>query len=371
MEFKISHDILLKAVSDVGKIVTSNSSNPILSGIKIIAESNQLMIIGGNSDLTIEKIIPESNELKVFQTGSCLVSGKYLSELIKKLPGTIYIQADRNQSVQIHSGEIITKLNNMDPQAYPKPTDYAVGERLRISIQALMEIIRFTSFATSKAETKPVLTGVNFLFRKDNLTCIATNSQRLSLKRYDMDGHVIGSYIIPRKTLVEVARIIGNQQKDMEIFLTSHMVVFKTNTLTLYSKLIEGKYPDVSNLLARETSTTINLERNQFLTGIQRASIFTSENKGNNIKLQLDGELKIKISSGSSVGGQLEETQQFKSITGLKELNVTIDANYLMEALQVIQTEEVTLCFNGSLKPILIYPVGDDSHLQLISPIRS
>ncbi|WP_010097105.1 DNA polymerase III subunit beta [Ornithinibacillus scapharcae] len=371
MEFKISNDILQKAIIEVSRVVSSNSSSPILSGIKIIAEAEQLIIIGGNSDITIEKVIPMSSALKVYQTGSALVSGKLLGELIKKLPGNIYMKVDNNQSVIVQSGEIITKLSNMDPEEYPKPTLYLEGERLRIPSQVIMELIRYTVFATSKAETKPVLTGVHFHFLKDYLTCIATNSQRLSLKKHIINTELTGSYVIPRKALVEVGRLAGNQKGVMEIFFTNNSVVFKTDSLTLYSKLIDGKYPDVSSLLSQETSTTIIVDRHLLLKGVERASIFTNESRNNNITLQIEGKSKIKILSGSSLAGQLEETQECKSISGLEELTVTLDANYLMEALQVIDREEVTLSFHGSLKPILIYPIGDDSHIQLISPVRS
>lgn len=371
MEFKISNDILQQAISEVSRVVSSNSSNPVLSGIKIIAESDQLTIIGGNTDLTIEKIIPNSYSLQIYRTGSALVSGTYLRELIKKLPSSIYIRVDENHSLLVQSGEIITKLNNMDPEEYPKPPKYLEGERLRLPTQVLMDFIRYTGFATSKAETKPVLTGVHFLFQKDHLTCIGTNSQRLSQKVHEIDTYINGSYIIPRKTLIEVGKIIGNRISEMVIFFTNNSVVFKTDTVTLYSKLIEGKYPDVSNLISQETNTIVTIDRIQLLKGIERASIFTTENKNSNIKLQIEGKSKIKISSGSTLAGQLEETQECKIISGLEELTVTIDANYFMEALQVIREGEVNLCFNGSLKPILIYPVGDESHIQLISPVRS
>lgn len=375
MEFKINNDYFNKAISDVSKAVTSKTPNPILTGIKMVAKANSLTLIGSNSDIVIEREIPKASEglnmLEVYKTGSVVISAKYLSEIIKKLPNDIYIKVNENQLVTIQSEEIITRLNGLNATEYPTLPEFKLSNKISIASNVLLNIIKQTVFAASKSETRPVLTGVNFYFQKDLLTCVATNSQRLSLVNHKIQSDLNGSFIVPSTSLIEFSKLISSYTKDIDIFITETNILFKSNSTSLYSRLIEGSYPNISGLIPQQPSTIVTLDTKQLLSGVERASIFASDWRNNNINFRIEDKSKIKISSKSSGMGQIEEIQSIKNISGETELNVSLDGNFMMDALKRIKEGEVSLSFNGSMRPILIVPIANDSHVQLISPVRS
>ncbi|KAA0547145.1 DNA polymerase III subunit beta [Bacillus sp. BGMRC 2118] len=375
MEFIINREYFTKAISDVMKAVSSKTTFPILTGIKLIAETDRIILIGSNADITIKRTIPQiSDNQKIFEVlkaGSVVVSAKIMSEISKKLPGDIHLSLNHDQTVTLQSEEIKTKLTIFNGEDYPTIPEVTKTKSVTIKSDILLEMIKQTAFASSKNESRPVLTGVNFSFQENVLTCVATNSHRLAMKTYKVNSGLTGSFIVPSSTLLELTKLFGNQPTDIEIYASDTIILFTSQNLSLYSRLIEGVYPNVSGLIPEETTTIVTVNTRELLSGMNRASLFASEWKNNNIHLQIHDGSKIKMSSKSSEMGQIEETQGIKRITGDTELHITIDGNFMMDALKVIQEDEVKLCFNGTMRPILVLPVGNDSQLQLISPVRS
>lgn len=371
MEFKINNHVFKKAVSEVSRAISYKNSLPILTGIKIEAKLDQLILIGSNTEITIVKTIPVSEDLSIVQSGSIVVSAKYLGDIIKKLPSPIHFEVTDKNAVKIQSEDIKMRINGFHVEEYPSLPEYKSGEEISISSEELSSAIRQTVFAASKTGTKPALTGVNFLFHDNFLTCIATNSQRLSLRKISISSDVFGSFIVPSYALTELLKLLGGQKTEVLITTTNSYIVFKTKSTSLYSKLVDGNYPNVFGLLAQNFKTEFSLKTKQLLQGIERASIFVSEMKNNNITLQMKDEYTILISSGTSEHGQIEEKQRIKTKSDVKETTITFDGNFMMEALQAISEDEVRICLNGSLRPILLSPVGDESHIQLVSPVRA
>lgn len=375
MEFAINNECFSKAISDVSKAVSLNTPFPILTGIKIIARKNCLILTGSNSDIVIERIVPLTIDgikvVEVFNTGSVVIFAKYLSEIVKKLSNDIHLKVNDKQLVTIQSDEIVTTLNGFDSGEYPSLPEVDQNNNIKISSNVLIEIINQTAFAVSASETRPVLTGVNMSFEQNKLTCVATNSSRLALSTLPIESVVNGSFIVPSSSLKELTKLIDIDSGEIDIFITKSHIVFRLSTTTLFSRLIVGNYPNVSDLIPTESTTKITLDTKKLLKGIDRACLFASEWKNNNITLEIKKGPKIKISSNSTEIGKIEETQDIKTISGQKEFSISLDGRFLMDALKVIKEEEIIISFGGSMKPILIEPKNNSSHLHLISPVRS
>lgn len=375
MEFIINNECFNKAISDVSKAVSLKTPFPILSGIKIIANNNGLILIGSNSDIVIEKVIPLTIDgvqvLEVYDTGSVVISAKYLSEIVKKLPYKIHFIVNEKQLVSIQSDEIITNLHGFNSEEYPSLPQIDETKYIRISNIELIEVIKQTAFAASKSESRPVLTGVNMSFKENHLSCVATNSHRLALRELAIESNVNGSFNVPSTSLNELSKLINNEPGVIHIFVTDSYMVFKSNNTSLFSRLIEGNYPNISGLLPTNSKTIITLDTQQLLKGIDRACLFSSEWKNNNVHLDIKDGTKIKISSTSSDIGKIEETQNIKVIDGETDLSISLDGSFLIDALKVIKEEEVRLSFGGSMRPVLIEPIDNSSYLHLISPVRS
>ncbi|PEJ53119.1 MULTISPECIES: DNA polymerase III subunit beta [unclassified Bacillus (in: firmicutes)] len=375
MEFNINNDYFNQAISEVSRVISLKTTIPILTGIKIVANSQGLTLIGSNSEIVIEKTIPiEINDVKIVEVskpGSIVVSAKYISDLVKKLPSKIKVTVNEKQLMTIQSDEIITHINGFDSEQYPLLPLIKNENQIKIPISEMIEMIRQTVFAVSKNEARPVLTGVNMSILENKLKCVATNSHRLALKELKIDSVMNGSFIVPSASLNEVVKLFSNDSDEMNVFITEQYIVFKSELISLYSRLIEGKYPEVSGLIPKELKTKMTLDTKQLLKGFERASIFASEWKNNNVYLEILDGSKLKISSHSSEVGKIEEIQIIKNLTGQPELNISIDANYMIESLKVIKEEEVSISFSGSMKPFIIKPINNNTHLHLISPVRT
>lgn len=375
MEFNIKCEFLNKAIRDVSKAVSSKTSIPILAGIKITAEEECLILTASNSDIIIEIIIPElidgEKVLEVSETGSAVITAKYLSEMIKKLPSDVHIKVNEKRIMTITSSEIVTNINGFHSEEFPRLPQTERSEPFVIPSKNFIEMIKQTAFASSKNETRPVLTGVHMSFQDNRFICAATNSHRLALSETEIDCKMEGSIIVPSSSLNELAKLMVHEDGEILIFLTESYIVFRAKTVSFYSRLIEGKYPDVAGLIPKEAKTVMVLNTNQLLKGIDRASLFASDWKNNNVHIEIKAGKKLRISSDSSAIGYIEETQNIYELSGDEELSISLDGTFLMEALRAIKENKVRLSFGGSMRPVLIEPVGNPSCLHLISPVRS
>lgn len=375
MEFIINNECFNKAISEVSKAVSLKNPFPILTGIKLIVEKNCLILVGSNSDIVIEKIIPliinDVKVLEVYKTGSIVISAKYLSEIVKKLPHDIHVKVNGKQLVTIQSDEIVINLNGFNTEEYPSLPQIDEATYTKIPSIELIEAINQTVFAVSKSEFRPVLTGVNMSFKENQLSCVATNSHRLALRELAIETNVNGSFNVPGASLNELIKLIKNEIGEIHIYMTDSYIVFKSDTISLFSRLIEGNYPNISGLLPKDSKTIITLDTIQLLKGIDRACLFANEWRNNKVNLEIKDGTKIRIFSNSSELGEIEETQNIKMISGEKELSISLDGSFLIDALKVIKEEEIRLSFDGSMRPVLIEPVDNSSYRHLISPVRS
>ncbi|MCU9614542.1 DNA polymerase III subunit beta [Caldibacillus lycopersici] len=375
MEIIISKEYFNKAITDVSKAISNKTAFPFFSGIKLVASTDRLTLIGRDSDIIIETIIPSTIKviqvLNVYATGSVVISAKYLLEIAKKLPNDICIKVDEAQVATIQSEEIVIKVNGFDPSQYPSIPEIYETKHAEIQCSDLIEMVKQTTFAISKSNSKPVLTGVHMTFAENHLQCVATNSQRLALRELPIISNIHGSYIVPSTSLNHLAKLLSSDDRLLQIFLTGSYIVFQTKTITLYARLIEGIYPNVSSLFPKVWNTIITMNTNLLLKGIDRASIFSSEWKNNNVKLAIKKGEKLRISSTATEVGQIEETQNITTINGEKELTISFDGRYLIEALREIKEEEIKISFGGAMRPALIEPLGNSSYVHLISPVRT
>lgn len=374
MEFIIKNEYFHKAIGEVSSVVSAKTPFPILTGIKLTAGENHLTLTGSNTDIVIEKVIPASDEeagLEIAETGSVVVTSRYLTELIKKLPGDIHIKADEKNSMTIMSDEILTSLNGFPAEEYPALPEFEDSQGIELSSAKLIEMIKQTVFAVSKNDTRPALTGVHMNFNGKSFSCAATDSHRLAFLETGIRYSFNGSFIVPGSSLKELLKLLAHQEESkVQIFSSESYLVFKTKSIMLCSRLIEGKYPDVTGLIPKEAKTVIKLDAKKLLKGIDRACLFAHEWKNNNVLLEMK-EGALKISSVSSAMGKIEETQPLLEIIGERELSISLDGTFLMDALKAIQEEHVLLSFSGSMRPVIIKPVSGESYIQLVSPVRS
>ena len=375
MEFTVSYSSFTSAVAEINKVISSRSAIPILSGIRIEANESGLKLTGSNSDIFLERTIPlrvdGEKVVEISEYGSIVVLSKYLNEIVKKLPNEICIKSDQNGSITIKSGNIETKLNGFNADDYPKLPEMDLNNNVKISFGKLTEAIKQTVFAVSKSEAKPLLTGVKMDFEKNKLICTATDSHRLARQEVHIESEIIETFVVPSSSLLEFTHLKESDSSIVSIYYTNNFIVFGTANSSLYSRLIEGYYPNTQSLVPTEARATITMNTQALMEGIDRACVFSSEWKHNNVQLEVMEDMTIKISSNSTEVGMIEELQKIIHIDGQYDIQMSFDGRFVLDALKRIQEENVTIRFDGLMKPIVIQPLNISTSLHLISPVRS
>jgi len=376
MKFIIQKEQLVQSVQDVMKAITSRTTIPILTGIKIVATEEGVTLTGSDSDISIESFIPkEENEtviVEIQRPGSIVLQAKFFSEIVKKLPTSqVELEVDNLQTV-IRSGKSEFNLNGLDSEEYPHLPQISEENIFKIPTDLLKNIIKQTVFAVSTSETRPVLTGVNWKIENDDLICIATDSHRLALRKAKIDANTEQAFniVIPGKSLNELNRILDDHNEPVEIVVTENQILFKAKHILFFSRLLEGNYPDTNRLIPTESKTEIVVNAKEFLQAIDRASLLAREGRNNVVKFSTIGQDVIEISSFTPEIGKVVEELVSESIHG-EELKISFSAKYMMDALKALEGTEVKINFTGAMRPFVINPLNDDSILQLILPVRT
>lgn len=377
MKFSIQRDYLVQSVQDVLKAVSTRTTIPILTGIKIVANQDGVTLTGSDSDISIESFIPIEEDgdeiVEIFTPGSIILQARYFSEIVKKLPlDTVEIEVQNQFLTIIKSGKSEFNLNGLDAEEYPQLPQIEEENAFRIPADLLKNIIRHTVFAVSTSETRPIFTGVNWKIENDKLTCIATDSHRLALRNAKIESEQQTNYniVIPGKSLNELSKILDDSNDLVEITITENQVLFKTKHILFFSRLLEGNYPDTSKLIPTESKTEIQVNTKEFLHAIDRASLLAREAKNNVVKLStLEGNI-TEISSNSPEIGKVIEEVQCLSISG-EELKISFSSKYMLDALKVLEGTEIIISFTGAMRPFVIRGLDDEAILQLILPVRT
>lgn len=377
MKIVIHKDKLVQSVQDVMKAVSSRTTIPILTGIKIVATEEGITLTGSDSDISIESFIPvEENDeqiAEIIQPGSIVLQARFFSEIVKKLPkDQVELEVTNHYLTVIRSGSAEFNLNGLDAEEYPRLPVIEENNVFKISTDLLKAMIRQTVFAVSTSETRPILTGVNWRLENGELTCIATDSHRLALRKAKVETEINGSYnvVIPGKSLNELSKILDDNDDLVEIVITENQILFKTKNLLFFSRLLDGNYPDTSRLIPTESKTDLVVNTKEFLQAIDRASLLAREGRNNVVKFSTIDKSTVEISSNSPEIGKVVEEIQTKEIQG-EDLKISFSAKYMMDALKALEGSEIRISFTGAMRPFLIRIPDDDTILQLILPVRT
>ena len=377
MKFEIVRDELLDALSDVMKAISQKVAIPILTGIKIEVDEKGMSMTGSDSDITICTFIPVERDgkelIQVAEKGSIVLQARVFSEIVRKLPtNEVKIKVTDGLQTLIHSGKSEFKLIGSNPEEYPILPEVKDEHSFSLPSDFMKSIIRETVFAVSQQETRPILTGVHWTAEEGKLSCVATDSHRLARRLATPEAMptIPFSFVIPGKSLQELNKILSDSNDPVEILIAEQQVLFKTNDVLFYSRLLEGNYPDTSRLIPDESKTLVTVNGRSLLQAIDRASLLAKEERNNIVRFSTDEGKMIEISSNSPEVGNVEEKVEAIDISG-EELKISFSAKYMMDALRAIDGQDIEIQFTGAMRPFILKSVGDDSILQLILPVRT
>ena len=374
MKFTIKREILLDALTKVAKAISTKNLIPVLAGIKFELKKKKLTLTASDNDITIQTCIESTKEedFKIENEGSIVIQGKYILDIVRKLPDEyINIEVIDELKILIYTDKSEFNLNGISESEYPNIGLEESKKKVDILAGTLKNIVNQTAFASSNEESKPVLTGINFNIAGNILECNSTDSYRLARKVVTLSKESEENYniVIPSHNLVEFMKILGDDEKMVELHIFNNKILFKTGSLKFESRLINGTYPNTSNLLPEDSLLVIHTNLNDFYSVIDRVSILTSDKEKNIVTLETNGNSLILKSSSVEVG-RVEEKMTI-SKNNEEDIKISFSAKYMMEALKSFSTETVDLHFVGEIKPILIKSEEDETLTQLVLPIRT
>lgn len=378
MKFSINRLNFLKHLTDVQRAISSKTTIPILTGIKLLLKNDQLLLTGSDASISIERIVTnqiEENDLTIFEEGQIVLPSRFFGEIIKKLSGdTVTITLLDNNKVKIVSDKSDFVINGIDADLYPHIQNIDIENTNTIQVPTILfkNVLAQTIIAASTSEQRPILTGIHFTIKNKQLIAVATDSHRMSRRVVDLPNineTFEQTCTVPAKSLVELSRILTDEEY-VTMTITENKILFSTDTLYFYSRLLEGMYPDVSRLLHQEYPYKINLNASQFLQSVERVSILSAEGKNDFITLTIDSQ--VTLSSESTEIGRVVEDIDYIALNS-DTIKISFNPHYMRDSLRILSGQDIEISLQEQGKPFIIKQVGEDSErfIQLITPIRT
>ena len=367
MKFSCNQQNLAKALNIVSKAVTSRTTIPILKGILLKVNSDGTLTMSASDlDLGIEKTFKVENS----QPGEIVVQAKLFGDIIRKLPNdTITVEnIDENILIKCASSEF--NIIGSSSDEFPKLSlEEDENSKIVFEREILKDMIRKTSFAASIDESRGVITGILVEINENSLNMIALDGFRMAVSRHEINNNRNEKIIIPAKIFNEIAKIISETESEREtvdLYMSEKRAIFIIDDTKVFLRLLDGEFIKYQDILPKESHTRVVLNKNDFLESIERASLLAKVGKNNLIKLDIK-ENNIEITSKSEEGNVKENVIISKEGN---DLVIGFNSKYLIDALKVIDDEEINIHFNSSVSPCLIKPLSGNEYEYLVLPVR-
>ncbi|MGX4687276.1 DNA polymerase III subunit beta [Vagococcus sp. JNUCC 83] len=375
MKVTLNRSAFLDELATVQRAISGKTTIPILTGVKLTITESGLTLTGSNADISIETFLSVNNEkasMLIESTGSIVIQARFFNEIIKKLPeSTLTLKLVENNQVIITSGKALFNVNGLNADSYPQLPVINDQTNFKLPARVLNKLISETVFAVSSQESRPILTGVHMTLQDNDLLAVATDSHRLSQRKMELEGvNKIFDVVIPGKSLQELARSFKDEEELVDISIMDNQILFRTETMNFYSRLLEGNYPDTNRLIPTNFSTEISFNVASLLAAIDRASLLSHEGRNNIVKLSIDSE-QVTIYGNSPEIGNVEEKLSYIEVEG-EPITISFNPDYMKASLKSFGDIEITIRFISSIRPFTLQPKdGDIEFIQLITPVRT
>jgi DNA polymerase-3 subunit beta len=372
MKFKINRDHFANGLAQVLNVVGSKATMPILSNVLIEAEKDQISLTTTNLDLGIRCKI----KAEVKETGAVTLPVKRLATIVRELPNVdVTVDASPNHQVKLASGGSNFKIMGIGKEEFPPLPEFGDEKAFTLEQSELTTMLKSVAYAQSTDETRYILNGVYFNFRDGKLSLVATDGRRLALvaKELEVPAASAGAIILPAKTVNELTRLLDKGEK-LKINFNERRAAFQIATdkdtsglvdsVYLYSKVVEGNYPNYQQVVPKETHQRIKLERELFLQCVHRAALVCSE-KSNSVKIKLTSNL-LEITAQSPDFGEAHESMAI-GYSG-PDLQVAFNPQFVMDPLRALTKDEIFFELKDDVSPGVFKTL--DSFLCVIMPVR-
>ncbi len=364
MKFSCNQRDLTEGLNSVQKAVSVKTTLPILKGILIETDGDFLKLTGNDLNLGIEARIPAA----ITEQGSVVVSSRIFGEIIRKLPDTqLNFNVDESHQVSIDCEHSSFNLLGQSGVEFPELPQVEDLNSFSLNQELFRKMIRQTIFATSQDEARPILTGVLVEANNGEMSMVAIDGYRLALKKADIDISINKRAVIPGKTLSELSRLMtGDSDDNVKISMTDRHILFEINAIKIVSRLLEGEFIKYGQIIPKEKKTVITTNVYELTNAIERASLMAREGKNSSIRFSIKDDL-MTIRSNVEIGSVREDL--VIHLEG-EDIEIGFNPRYMLDALKILESEDVILEMTTPVSPCIMKPVDSDSYLYLVLPVR-
>jgi DNA polymerase III subunit beta len=363
VKFRCERDVLVEALTSASRATSGRERLPVLAGARVEVTGDELRIIATDLDLTIEVVATVAG----IADGVAVIPAKLAADIVRSLePGAVTVESDDDQA-KIASGRSQFAVRVLPAEEFPMAQGEVASESVTVESGALAEALRQVVRAASGDEARPILTGVLFMATADGMQLIATDSYRLAVRQ--LPGlHVVRGeqkVLIPSRALAELQRLLGGAP-ECAVRLGTTEASFEVGSVKLTTRLIEGEFPNVLNLVPASFPNELTVNRDALLDAVKRVKLMARDQTTPvRLSLRSDG---VELTVTNPAEGNATEDVEAKYLG--TDMAVAFNPQYLTEGIEAVTGDELTLETQDTLKPCVLRGVGAEDYLYLLMPVR-
>ncbi|HFH9838188.1 TPA: DNA polymerase III subunit beta [Streptococcus suis] len=376
IQFSINKTVFLQALNITKRAISSKNAIPVLSTVKIEVSTDGITLTGSNGQISIENFISVQDEnagLLISSTGSVLLEATFFINVVSSLPDIVvnFNEIEQKQVV-LTSGKSEITLKGKEAEQYPRLQEVQTTKPLVLETKVLKQTINETAFAASTQESRPILTGVHFVLTENNqLKTVATDSHRMSQRKLLLEKSGDNfDVVIPSRSLREFSTVFTDEVETVEVFFSNNQLLFRSEHISFYTRLLEGTYPDTDRLIPADFNTVVVFDTANLRHAMERARLLSNATQNGTVKLEISNGL-VSAHVNSPEVGKVNEELDVLEVTG-DNLVISFNPSYLIEALKATSSEQVKVSFISAIRPFTMVPnVEGEDFIQLITPVRT
>ena len=384
MELAISRDTLLRALQTIQGVVENRSSAmPILQNVLVETEGNRnIRLLGTNLDISMRGVF----EAEVAKAGKVTLNARKLFDIVRELPeAEVRFTEEDGQWIEMRCERSKFRFPGLPPTEFPALPESKESKTHTISASVLSEMIRKTMFAISQDETRYTYNGVFMETESDILRLVATDGHRLAMIERANEGLILdGGVIVHKKALGELVKLLQGVEGDISVSLTHvssgqglslsgdeasasltpNHIIFQMENIALSARLIDGEFPKYRQVIPDNNEHSILMNRERLTQALRRVSLFTNETRM--VKFEFSPG-QLKLTTNGSEAGEAEEIIESNAQT---DITIGFNSRYCLDALSVLDEEEISMELKDSLSPGVLSPKDSDGYTYVVMPMR-
>lgn len=375
MKIVIERGSLLEGLTKVNKACTGKGTVQELNGILLQAAKGRVMMVGSDLDLTICTVVPCETTVE----GKTVIDAKMLTEIVRKLPnGEVTLETTEDGLIQISCGKSVFNIVHMDAEKYPNFNGDKEAEVVTVKVpqNVLREMIQGVAYAVAQDESRPILQGVLFEIKCNELNLVALDGYRLAVRTTTnleimSKEDVSVEAVVNGKNLMEISKVLDDSEEEVTVTISPNKIMLGVTGTKMLARLMEGKFVNYRSLIPQECSTQFEVKRTDLIASLERASLMAKDGQSNLIKYEIanTGMLdNLTLLAKSQVGKGREELPI--TITKGEGLCTAFNSRYWLEMLKNM-TDEIVICeLTSPVAPCIVTGKDNTEVKNLVLPVR-